>query len=111
MVSKDLNVTVTAADIGKTVDIRQGERVNVKLEENATTGYRWAIDRIEEGVLELEDSDFVLASDTGIGGGGERIFRFRAKSTGTSHVQLKMQREWEGDVPPIQRYDFSIRVE
>jgi predicted secreted protein len=69
------------------------------------------IDETNEAVLELEDSDFVPASNVGIGGGGERIFRLRAKSTGTSHVELKMKRVWEEDVPPIERYDFTIRVE
>jgi hypothetical protein len=32
-------------DNDRTVDIRQGESVRISLPENATSGYRWAIDR------------------------------------------------------------------
>jgi len=111
MAGEDSSVEVTAADKGKTVEIRRGDKVDIKLEENATTGYRWAIDKMDEEVLELESSDFATAPDIGIGGGGERRFSFKAKGTGTARVELKLWREWEGDASVIDRYDLTIRVE
>ena len=102
---------LTEADKGKSFGAHPDDVILVPLPENPTTGYQWVVAEINEEILELEDSDFVQLADVGIGGGGERRLRFRAKSTGTSHVELKMQREWESDVPPIERYDFTIRVE
>lgn len=102
---------LTKADKDQSFGAHQDDVILVRLPENPTTGYQWEIDETNEAVLELEDSDFVPASNAGIGGGGERIFRLRAKGTGTSHVELKMQREWEADIPPIEHYDFTIRVE
>jgi inhibitor of cysteine peptidase len=103
--------TLTEADKGTYFRVHLNDVILVRLPENPTTGYQWAVAEINEEILELEDSDFVLFADAGIGGGGERRLRFKAKSTGTSHVELKMKREWEADVPPIERYDFTIRVE
>jgi len=102
---------LTQADKGQFFEVQRDDVILIRLPENPTTGYLWAIDEINGAVLELEDSDFVPASNAGIGGGGERIFRLSAKSTGTSHVELKMKREWEADVPPIERYDFTTWVE
>jgi predicted secreted protein len=99
------------ADEGQYFEVNRDEVIQIRLPENPTTGYQWTIDEINETVLELEDSDFVLPSNANIGGSGERIFRFRAKSIGTSHVLLKMQREWEVDVPPIDRYDVTLQIE
>lgn len=104
-------LTLTEADIGKTFRVHQGDVILVRLSENPTTGYQWAIAEINEAILELEGSNFVLFSDVGIGGGGERIVRFKPKSTGTTRIELKLWREWEGDFSTIQRYDSTIQVE
>jgi len=103
-------LTLTEADKGKTYRVHQDDVILVRLPENPSTGYQWALDEINEEILELEDSDFVLSSDVGIGGGGERRLRFKAKSTGTTRIELKLWREWEGDISAIQRYDFTIQV-
>ena len=99
---------LTRADTGKSFRAHQDEVILLSLPENPTTGYRWAICEINEELLELTDADFTLVSDGGIGAGGERRFRFKVKSTGTSNVGLKLQRIWEREVPAIQRYDFTI---
>ena len=102
---------LTQADEGKSFKVHRDDVVVICLPENPTTGYQWAIDELNEGILELEESEFNLASDAGIGGGGEKRLRFKAKGPGITHVALKLSREWEGDVPASQRYDVTIQVE
>jgi len=102
---------LTQADKGKSFRVHRDDVVVIYLAENPTTGYQWAIDEMNEEILELEDSDFALASDAGIGGGGEKRLRFKAKSPGTTRLELKLSREWEGDIPASQRYDVTIQVE
>ena len=38
-------VSLTEADNGQSVQVRQGDAIIVRLPENPTTGYRWHIDR------------------------------------------------------------------
>ena len=110
MPDREPSTTVTEADKGKTVNICQNDLGRIKLKENPTTGYRWAIDEINEEVLELEGSVFAMAPDAGIGGGGEQTFTFKARKIGTTRVELKLWREWEGEESIIDRFDVTIQV-
>ena len=104
------NITLTEVDKGKTIDVHQGTEVLIRLKENPTTGYRWAIDQIDDTVLPLQSSNFSSTPSAGVGAGGTRIFTFTAKQPGTVHLQLKLWREWQGDSSIIERYDVTIQV-
>ena len=66
-------LTITQADRGKTFTVRRGDAIVINLAENPTTGYEWAIDKINSKVIELQNSEFSLPKNAGVGGGGERI--------------------------------------
>jgi inhibitor of cysteine peptidase len=104
------NIALTEADKGRTIDVPQGTEVLIRLKENPTTGYRWAIDQNDDKVLPLQSSDFSRTPGGGVGAGGGRIFTFIAGQPGTVHLQLKHWREWEGDSSITERYDVSIQV-
>jgi inhibitor of cysteine peptidase len=104
------DLTLTQAEKGKSFEAHQGDVIVVRLPENPTTGYRWAIEQIDEEVLEPETSNFALSPDAGIGGGGEQRLRFRAKGAGTARVELKLARAWEEESSGIDRYSFTIQV-
>jgi inhibitor of cysteine peptidase len=104
------NITLTEADKGKTIDVPQGTEVLIRLKENPTTGYRWAIDQNDDTVLPLQSSNFSSTPSAAVGAGGTRIFTFTAKQPGTAHLQLKQWREWQGDSSISERYDVTIQV-
>ena len=103
-------LTITQADRGKTFTVRRGDRIAINLAENPSTGYEWAIDKIDSQAMELEDSEFFLPENAGIGGGGERIFTFRTKARGITRLQLKEWRPWEGDRSIIQRFEVTFQI-
>ncbi len=103
-------ITLTQADRGKSITLQQGQTLVVQLSENPTTGFRWAIDRNDDAILALHDSDYVMATGSGIGGGGQRTFTFTAQQPGSVHLQLKLWREWEGDTSVIERFDAAVEV-
>lgn len=103
-------LTLKESDGGRSFTIQQCERVVIRLEENPTTGYRWAIDEIAGDALELEGDSFELPEDSGLGGGGRRTFRFRAVSPGTSRIQLKYWRSWEGERSIEKRFSATVEV-
>ena len=104
------NITLTEADKGKTIAVQQGTEILIRLNENPTTGYRWAIDQSDDTVLPLQSSNFSSSPSAAVGAGGARLFTFTAKQPGTVHLQFKRWREWLGDSSIIERYDVTIQV-
>jgi inhibitor of cysteine peptidase len=103
-------LTITQTDQGKTFTVRSGDAIAINLAENPTTGYRWEIDKIDSNAIELQNSEFSLPKNTGVGSGGERIFTFRTKATGIARLQLKKWRPWEGDRSIVQRFDVTLQI-
>jgi len=100
-------ISLIDRDHGRTVESDQGEVLTIRLIENPTTGYRWAIE--SSGGLELIDDDFEISSKA-MGSGGERVFQFRAASPGSHELHLKNWREWEGDKSITKRFDVNLLV-
>ena len=100
---------IVESDNGRTVDIRLGESVRVTLSENATTGYRWAIDRYDEQLFEMVTTEPNYPKNV-IGSGGEVSFVFRAKNPGSGKVVLKHWRR-EGDTSVTNRFRVRLLVE
>lgn len=104
-------IEIFQGDRGKTFAARQGDLIVIRIEENPTTGYRWEICMVEQQVVEILDSDYLIAPGGGIGSGGMRIFRFRAKSPGISRVQLGLRRAWEPEVAVLESFSVNIQVQ
>ena len=103
-------ITLTQADQGKSITLQPGQTLVVKLPENPTTGFRWAIARNDEETLALRDSDYAPAAGVGVGGGGQRTFTFVARKPGSVILQFKNWREWEGDSFITERFGVTIDV-
>jgi len=97
-------------DNEQTIDIRLGASVRVSLPENATTGYRWAIDRYDEEFIEALTTEPHYTANA-IGSGGEVAFIFRAKKIGTGEIVLKHWRHWEGDSSVTTRFRVRLHVQ
>lgn len=98
---------LTESDNERTVDVCVGESVRVTLPENATSGYRWAIDRLDRDVVEEAGSEPHYAGGA-IGSAGQMAFDFRAKKPGSGEVALKYWRHFEGDSSIVKR--FRVRL-
>jgi inhibitor of cysteine peptidase len=107
------SLSLNQSDSGKTIQVPLDETVIITLPENPTTGYLWAVDTADPQVLELQHSPYKpYEMAEGVpGGGGERIFEFHAKTSGTANLQLKKWREWEGDSSVINRFQVTVSVQ
>ena len=103
----DVMQSLTEADNERTVDLRVGESVRLTLPENATTGYRWAIDRLDRDVVEEAGSE-AHPSRGPMGSTGQVSFDFRAKQAGSGEVALKYWRHFEGDGSIVKRFRFRL---
>ena len=102
-------ITVTAVDNGREISLAAGDDVVVELAENATTGYRWAVDGPLPAGLALSASDYEPGGSAP-GAGGTRRFRLHATGTGSGALSLKLWREWQGDGSVTQRFSVTVRA-
>src|SRR5215470_4811264 len=100
-------IVVTDADAGRTISARRGDTIRIELHETPTTGFRWALVALDTRVVTLEGDEFVAQPSAGIGGGGRRVFRLKAQAQGSSSVEFKLARAWEGGA---RQSVFSIRI-
>jgi len=101
--------TLVEADNNRTIDIPVGETVEVTLPENATTGYRWAVESYDSEHIEALGSEPRYTAK-GVGSGGEVMFHFRGKKAGSGGIALKQWRAWEGDSSVIGRFRVELNV-
>jgi inhibitor of cysteine peptidase len=101
---------LSEADDGTSIEAVPGDALVVRLHENPTTGYRWALDELDGDAVTLGVDDFEASEGGGVGSGGRRVFTFSAVGPGSASIALKLWRRWEGDASTRGRVRLNIRV-
>jgi inhibitor of cysteine peptidase len=99
---------IEVRDQGAHVTASPGDRIVIRVPENATTGYQWEVDEVAEP-LELESSELIPPQEAAPGAGGERRVVVRARESGQAKVALKLQRAWEAQ--PADQFEIDVTVE
>jgi|SRR5215212_2526858 predicted secreted protein len=95
---------------GNKFEIGLGDTIRVILEELATTGYRWQIVFVDNEILSVLGSEYLPYPGNTIGGGGSRVFMFKAKSFGTTTIKFTLRRAWEPELFYIDNHHLQIIV-
>ncbi len=103
-------ITLTESDNGRVIQMRSGDAVQIRLPENATTGYRWAIDSYDAALFEQPTEEARYPSGGAVGSGGEMIFAFKAKAPGKGQIALKNGRAWEGAAGVAKRFRITVQI-
>lgn len=103
------NLELVREHNGETVELQRGDTLVIRLPDNPTTGFRWAVDSLDSDVMTQVEGDYSSASSA-IGSGGVRCFAFQAKGVGTSVITLKLWRSWEGDRSARSRFRVTVNV-
>jgi inhibitor of cysteine peptidase len=101
---------LTLRDNDGTAEVHIGDSVRINLPENATNGFRWAIDRYDEQLFEVVATEPHYPKDS-IGARGYVSFTFRAKKSGSGEIPLKNWRHWESDSSVTNRFRVRLRIE
>jgi len=96
-----------AAD-GQTVNLSVGQGLRLRLAENPTTGYQWSV--TGRGGLLLESSAFTPVGASA-GGGGIRVFHWRARSAGRHQLSLAQCRAWEPIDKALGHFELTVVVD
>lgn len=96
----------TYTDLDQVIEVQKGEKFQINLESNPTTGYRWDFD-IEADFLLLVEQEFEPESDL-IGAGGTETFQFSASTRGETKIRFFYHRPWEEQ--SIKEKIFKVKV-
>lgn len=90
----------------KSVSLRVGEILELRLPENPTTGFRW---RLEEhsGTTIVDDT---LNAGAIPGQGGQRTLRFKMSAPGTYEIALRYQRRADIADQTAQSFRVSLQI-
>ena len=103
----------TADSDGKTLTLQVGERFDVTLPGNFTTGYSWEILQGLGGVVELAGKPSYRSDSKDknrVGAGGTVTFHFKAAAAGTAELKLVYHQSWIRDEPPAKYFQLSVEV-
>jgi inhibitor of cysteine peptidase len=101
--------TLTRDDRGKTVEIHIGDTLVMRLDENPTTGYEWALEAYNKEIVTLNSTVYIPSPPSAVGGGGQRIFTFKGERAGRVTLRFMLRRRWEGEASVLE--DFAVMLE
>lgn len=109
--SGEVAATVTEAESGTEIDLESGDRLEIKLESNATTGFEWVI---AEGSLEYVSlvNESYEAPDTDlVGAPGEQTFVLEAEERGAGVLRLEYIRPFDDPVVPEKVVEYIVIID
>ena len=103
------DLTIINADKGKTIKLKVGQRLLVRLPANPTTGYEWSAANLDEKILAPDgETEFDVPETEMAGAPTVQTLFFKAKSAGTIKLELQYIRPWEKDKAPVDIYKVNI---
>ena len=110
----DIVAVITDEQNGGLISLSPGETLQVELPANATTGYEWWLDDVDETVLQqIGEKEYIQApaDENMVGVGGTSVWRFETVSPGQTTLRLIYARAWEENVEPAQVFEITVYVE
>lgn len=106
-------VALTVFDNDKTLAIQIGQRVEITLKGNPTTGYVWSVAGLSSNTVEQVGEIEYRRDAAGkgmVGVGGVFVATFKAVKPGKTMVRMEYRRPWEKDVPPVETFAVTLDV-
>ena len=105
---------MTKDDDGKTLKVKVGDVIRVKLKSNRTTGYSWVLTgKTDAKLLKSGEVEYKVDEHPAgmVGVGGNDFCTFTALAPGKTDISLGYARPWEKDKEPAQVFKLTVEVE
>jgi inhibitor of cysteine peptidase len=104
---------------GKEIQMVLGSTLQVALNSNPTTGFKWELAQISDAaVLEKVNSIFETpmvkqkeGSPPIVGAGGKEFWTFKALKRGTAVISMEYSRPWEGGEKGVNKFSLTVTVQ
>ena len=105
--------TYTERNNGDNLNLKINDVITIRLESNATTGFKWNIsNETDTGIASFISSEYKQTSTYKklAGSGGYETFTFKAKSKGNAAITLTYNKPWEEEAAPLKTFKINIIV-
>jgi inhibitor of cysteine peptidase len=102
---------VTNADNGKTVTIKMGDVLEVRLNANPTTGYMWYLEKQSTPLLKPSGQTQTQPPQGVLGAPVVQIFDYATTGKGTGVLLLHYVRSWMNPDPNEQQFSLHVTIE
>jgi len=103
-------VHLDAGDSGQEVKIAVETEVQLSLDANPGTGYRWSVTQIDSSKLSPVGEPVFKTVSEQLGGPAQQILRFKPKAAGTVILKLIYHRPWEKAVAPADTFEVTLHI-
>lgn len=89
---------ITIASNGVNHQIAEGVSFQVVLPSNQTTGYKWEVVDLTNGILEQVKNEYRVSkkyAENVVGAGGEEVWTFTVLKDERSHIVMEYRRSWD----------------
>ncbi|MGI8951105.1 MAG: protease inhibitor I42 family protein [Chitinophagaceae bacterium] len=97
-------------DNGSVINTDAETTIIISLDGNPTTGFGWALDSMDQNVVQNIQSKYKKTESTAMGSGGEFIFILSSLKQGSSKISFKYWKHWEGDSSVTNRFEIQLNV-
>ncbi len=101
---------LTEADSGRSLALRLGDKLEITLPGNPTTGYQWEVGASDAAILRPIGEPLFVSGGGAIGSGGKVTLSFAAVGAGRLGLKLIYRRPFEKEVPPAQAFEVTVTV-
>lgn len=101
---------LTEANTNGLVELRVGDKLEVTLPGNPTTGFQWEVGAGDTAILRPSGEPEFESASGAVGGGGQVTLRFEAVGTGQMELKLIYHRPFEKDAPPDKTFEVTVTV-
>jgi inhibitor of cysteine peptidase len=97
------------SSLDRTVRVPVGQVIELRLNENPTTGFRWSFAADGAPVCSVVADKFERTADRP-GAGGEHAWQIEAVRAGTCHLRLVYRRPFGPAAPPARTFALDVEV-
>lgn len=97
---------------GQSVVLRQGEVVDLTVDDLPGAGYRWVVPEVPDGLTVVTDGVAAPPASAGVGGPARRLLSVRGDQAGSYDLLLVLVRPWEpAGTPPAGTRRVALQVD
>ena len=103
------SLTINERSNGQTLEVAPGQTVEICLEENPTTGFRWRMAQVDPPLGTLVRDVFEPGRQAP-GQPGIHRWQFKAVTAGSGSVRFVYRRSWEDDAAAARVFTVTLNV-
>ncbi len=105
-------IRLTQSAHQRNIKMNAGDRLEIALEGNPTTGYIWEKVEGDNAILSPQgDYKYTPAEPLLVGSGGKFAFTFLGTATGKTRLRLIYHRTFEKNIAPVKAFEIMVIVE